>query len=236
MTKNWIRISAATVAGGMLLIASACGYNEYGDKRNNYNYGSTKGASKDEKMSRAYGPRMLGPTLHDNKRLMFSQTLSRRVEAIDGVNSALVMLTDQNAYVAILVDNTATGTIGGSGPRQETNNSGTSLGRYNPETFSQYANPNDLATGINNYWTVSKPENLSHAFKQRIAQTIRAYHPAVVEVHISANREFINQMNMYAQESWKGHPLDGYAEDFNKMVNRLFGGNGNVLPQSARNR
>ncbi|MFD0867700.1 Lipoprotein yhcN precursor [Chlamydia abortus] len=205
----------------MLLITSGC-YDLKADRRNANNYGSRIEVPAEEQGNRTYGIKQQSASFHDNKTLAFSQSLSREVEELDGVNSAIVMLTDRNAYCAILVDSSATGTTGSTSARKETNNSGTSLGRYNPFTFNQYANPEDLATGINNYDTVEDPDRLAHGFKQSIAERIKAAYPSVQQVYISANRDFINQMNTYAQESWKGYPLDGYVEDFNRTVRQLF--------------
>ncbi|GIP34831.1 YhcN/YlaJ family sporulation lipoprotein [Paenibacillus sp. J2TS4] len=205
----------------LVVLTSGC-YDLNADRRNANNYGSSKEVPRAEQGNRTYGIQQQSTALHNNSSLVFSQKLSREVESLDGVNSAIVMLTDHNAYCAILVDNSATGTTGSTSERKETNNSGTSLGRYNPFTFNQYANPNDLATGINNYDTVEEPDRLAHGFKQTIANKIREAHPSVQQVYISANRDFINQMNTYAQESWKGYPLDSYVEQFNTTVKQLF--------------
>lgn len=203
-----------------ILSLSGC-YSQTGEKRSAYNYGSQKDAPPEQ--PRAYGTQQPGDImLHGNTKLDFSQSLTDKVVALDGVNSAIVMLTDRNAYAAILIDNTATGTRGANS-RKETNNSGTSLGSYNPFTFSQYADPNQLATGYNNYETVEHHADISHHFKQKIAETIRLANPAVHDVYISANRDFINQLNAYAQESWKGNSLSPYVHDFNASVNRIFG-------------
>lgn len=195
--------------------------NPNGERRGPTNYGSQKDAPA-ETGERAYGSQLHGVRLfHENSRLTYSRELSDAVSNISGVNSAIVMLTDRNAYIAILVDSTATGTMGGAA-RAETNNSGTSQGFYNAVTGGSDADPKQLATGFNSGYTTEHEENLSHPFKQTIAVTVRRLYPPVHDVFISANRDFINQMNAYAQEAWKGNKLDGYVKEFNAACNRIF--------------
>lgn len=222
MHKHLLRTIIALTMGTLVLTASGC-YNQFGDNRSSTNYGSTRDDLSPEQ-NKGYSPGASTRSVesHDNTKLEFSQSISREVEALNGVNSAIVMLTDRNIYCAIMIDGTAAGTTGGSGKRKETNNSGTSLGRYNPFTFNQYADPNDLATGINNYETVEDPDGLSRNFTGTIADTIRRSAPAGRNIYVTANRDFINQLNSYAQESWSGRPLDTYVDEFNRSAELLF--------------
>lgn len=120
--------------------------NPNGERRSITNYGSQKDAPT-ESGERAYGSQQHGGYLiHENSKLAYSRELSDAVSHIPGVSTAIVMLTDRNAYISVMIDNTATGTIGGEAPA-ETNNSGTSQGNYNAVTGSPYADPNQLATG-----------------------------------------------------------------------------------------
>ncbi|WP_010277028.1 hypothetical protein [Paenibacillus senegalensis] len=210
------------ITGTILLTASGC-YPQLGDNRSPTNYGSTRNdlSSSEQPLRQSAELSAQSSISHHNQSLTFKQDVSRQVEALNGVNSAIVMETDRNIYCAIMVDGTAAGTIGGEA-RQETNNSGTSLGRYNPFTFSQYSNPNDLATGINNYETVENPDHLAYPFVKTIADTIHQLIPGDKPVFVAANRNFINQLNMYAQESWAGRPLDPYVQQFNESAQQLF--------------
>lgn len=219
MRSNRILPLALTV----LLAAAWCAgcMNPNGERRSATNYGSQKDAPE-ETGERAYGSQQHGGILiHENSKLAYSRGLSDAVSNIPGVYSAAVMLTDRNAYIAVMVDNTATGTIGGDAP-METNNTGTSQGDYNAATGSPYADPRQLATGFNSGYTTEHEEHLSHPFKQTIALTVRRLQPTVHDVFISANRGFVNQMNAYAQKAWSGNSLDSYVNDFNATCNRIF--------------
>jgi hypothetical protein len=219
-------------AAALLVSLTACaggeprgkrGMSNYGARESVYdthNYGSQKGTGGAlDKSTRLYGYSK-GDAAHRNTRLVYSQTLSDAVTGMPGVNTAFVMLTDRNAYAAILIDNTATGT---KSYKRETNNSGTSVGRYYPHSFHSQADRRKVATGSSSYETVEHTENLSHGFKHAIAANIRQHHPAVTDVYISANRDFVNQLNVYAQESWSGRPIDRHLAEFNQSALRLFG-------------
>jgi hypothetical protein len=76
---------------------------------------------------------------------------------------------------------------------------------------------------------VQNHENISAPFKQKIATTLRAANPLIYEVFISANRDFVNQLNAYAIESgWGEKTLESRINAFNGTANRLFG-----IPEAA---
>lgn len=218
-------MSAFTLIG---LIIAACSFYS-GDKGgNSKNYTSLSDPNIKEG-SRMYGSNQPGGiVIHNNRELRYSNGLSNKLTNIPGVRSAIVMLTERNAYAAILIDNSVTGT---RGPRskEETNHSGASFGTYDPNTLNQTVENWRLATGINNYQTIENHEDIASAFKQKIATTLRAANPYIHEVFISANRDFVNQMNAYAIESdWGTNHLNNRIHSFNGTANRLFG-----IPEAA---
>jgi hypothetical protein len=188
---------------------------------NNYAVHSGNGV---QNTTRAYQTKQLyGNVIHDNSHLYYNQYLSDQISALYGIQSAIVMTTDKNAYVAILLDNSGLGTTR-SAVQKETNNSGTATGIYNPHAPGVDGVPSSyIATGVNSYSTVHNHNELSHAVKQKIATKIRALQPSLLDVYISANRDFINGFTRLAQESWKGNSLDPHIGEFNKLVTNVFG-------------
>lgn len=168
-----------------------------------------------------YGATIPGGNNHENKKLQYSRELSTALSDMSGIYSGIVMLTDKNAYAAFIFDNSATG-LKARGTPNESNLIGTTRGMYDTRTGNQTADPYQIATGINSYYTEDKPENLSSELKQQIALTLRKKNPQILEVYITANREFINQMNVYYTESVRGVDLNNYLDDFNKLVNEHF--------------
>jgi hypothetical protein len=207
----------------ILLLLPAC-YNDagkqYGKSPDHSNFGSPVEQSVDSE--RAYQTQQLYRAVtHDNKKLEFSQFLSNQIAVLNGVNAAIVMVTDQHAYVAVQIDYSAVGTKGGV---RETNNSGTNIGMYNPfAPHTDGLDPTKLNTGVNNYETAKHHNQLSHRFKQHIAERIRLLEPRLMDVYISANRDFVNEMNSYAREAWSGYSLMPYLPAFNQTVTKVFG-------------
>ncbi|UQZ84111.1 Sporulation lipoprotein YhcN/YlaJ (Spore_YhcN_YlaJ) [Paenibacillus konkukensis] len=216
-----LRLSWAALCAGILVTLAGC-YPTY-DYNSANNYGSRRDAPNQD-TTRAYQTQQQYAIVsHKHSNLEMNQFLSDQVAAMDGVNSAIVMLADNTAYVAITIDKTATGTRSGIGP-QETNNAGTVRGLYNTYTpFNDYAHPDKLATGTNSYETVWDHNYLSHLFKQKIAEKIRSLQPTVVDVYISANRTYINELNRIAQEAWHGRDLKPYLPHFDALSEQIFG-------------
>lgn len=211
---------AAAIA---LVAAAGCtsSYTEHFQK-SEANYGSRTGKEPQVTADRLYGPAASGSNHHQNRTLRYNRQLSSIVSDMSGIFHAIVMETDRNAYVAIIYDSSATGTKSSGHRDEETDNTGQSRGMYDVYTGSPYADPNKIVTGINGYYTAVDEEDLSSLLKQRIAAAIRQQKPELVEVHISANRDFVNQMNVYWNESVQGVDLNLYLKDFNKLVKRTF--------------
>jgi hypothetical protein len=226
MVLRFIKIMCIFALLG-LLIASCSIYSGGKDSKGKYE-GSLSDPSIYES-SRMYGSNEPGSiVIHNNTKLRYSRELSGMLANVPGVRSAIVMLTEKNAYAAILIDDSVNGTLG-TKSKQETNNAGTSIGTYDPDTLNQSVENWRLATGINNYRTVQNHEGISAPFKQKIATTLRAANPLIYEVFISANRDFVNQLNAYAIESgWGEKTLESRINAFNGTANRLFG-----IPEAA---
>ena len=60
---------------------------------------------------RLYGP-VLGQKHHMNTTLHYNKELSAALSDMSGIFNAVVMVTNHNAYAAIMLDNTGTGTKG----------------------------------------------------------------------------------------------------------------------------
>lgn len=209
------------------IMSTGCGnYYKKQFEKSGYDYGSDNARSKEgiqTNDAKMYGLKVDGKKNHANTSLTFSQELSDDISSIPGLATALVFLTDRNAYAAIVLNQTATGSKTDGKLNDDVDNTGTSRGMYNTFTGSQYMDPNKLVDRTNSYYTVSHHEKISSALKQKVAKAIRHNHPKVIEVHISANRDFVNQMNVYAQEYRMGVPLNKYTKDFNKLAVHYFG-------------
>ncbi|OXS53525.1 hypothetical protein B1A99_29570 [Cohnella sp. CIP 111063] len=219
------------LAGIAMLVAllPACNYKSYFQK-STQDYASR--TADDPKMSqaRSFGARTANPKQHENRYFEFSSALSNKVASLPGINTALVFLTDKNAYVAIMTDWSATGTEATGGPRShEQDNTGTTEGVYNVSNGSPKWDNRQVATPYNSYFTHKDTSDLSTELRQVIGTTVREQFPRAQEVHISANREFVNQSLEFAKQAWLKKPLAPLTKDFNTLVQYTFG-TGDEIP------
>ncbi len=193
------------------------------------NYAARENDVKHQKERSYQTQQIYGSVTHDAKELGYSSFLSNEVSKVHGVNTAIVLMTDQHAYVAIIIDNSISGT---KGKQRETNNRGTIVGMYDTRTpYSDGIPPGDLHSGANNQETSIHHDFLTHQFKQSIAEKIRVLQPSIKDVFISANRDFINSMNRYWIEHTTTHSLHSYIPEFNQLVNRVFGNDQTLFDQ-----
>lgn len=207
----------------MLALLPACNYKSYFQK-SNYDYASR--SANDPKMERirSYGFTNADPKQHDNRYFEYSSALSGKVASLPGINTALVFLTDKNVYVGILTDWSATGTEARGGKRtHEQDNSGTTEGVYNVSNGSSKWDNRQVATPYNSFFTHKDYTDLSSELRQVIGDTIRGAAPLTQEVHISANREFLNQSIEFAKAAWLKKPLAPLTDEFNTLVQYTFG-------------
>jgi len=222
---------AFCLAAAAALSLTGCGNYEKRVQNSTSDYGSQQKGDPKALGDKMYGTMSGIPGQHDNAWFEYSSQLSTVLADTGGIASALVFLTDKNAYVGITLDNTAVGTkrTGGADSKEQ-DNSGTNEGVYNHDTGSPYWNNQRLATPFNSYYTVNDHSELSGELKQTIAAKIRRLAPAVQEVHISANMEFVNHLVQYQQEARVGHSLTPWLDSFNALVKHQFAG-GDIVPQ-----
>ncbi|WP_341281265.1 YhcN/YlaJ family sporulation lipoprotein [Paenibacillus sp. FSL H8-0537] len=232
MPKN--RMLNALLCAALLVSSStACNY-EQRVQNSDYDYGSRKAGDPKMLGSKMYGTTTSNPHQHDNAFFEYSNTLSKKVTDLNGVASANVMLTDKNAYVGIVLDWTAVGTRGAGGNREQLNG-GQPEDAYNTSRVSPLEDNRLLVRPYQSYFSVNDHNELSPELKQTIAKRIRELAPMVQEVHISANMDFVNQMNDYAVESWGGRPLTPHVDAFNTLVKYQFIG-GKEMPKPIQSK
>ncbi|TJY40785.1 hypothetical protein E5161_16720 [Cohnella pontilimi] len=215
----------ARLTGALVLIGcmSACNYQDYHSK-SLQDYGSRQRDDPKTARVRSFGNYSADPGRHENQYFEYSADLSRRVSGLPGIYTALVFVTDRNAYVGIMTDWSATGTKARGGRNlTEQDNSGTMEGVYDINSGSSKWDNRQLATPYNSYFTHKDVSDLSSELRQTIGDTIRRAHPTVQEVHVSGNREFVNQLVEFAKLSWAGRSLNEVTPQFNQLVRYMFG-------------
>lgn len=199
----------------VIITVSGCNYKERA-QQSDTDYGSRE--ANDPKMigGRAYGSMSNNPNQHNNAFFEYSSFISRKVSSLNGVSTAIVMLTDKNAYVSLMLDQTAAGT---RNPSSRKNKTGSSADRRK-----------DLVYPYNFNFFVNDDLDLSSELKQTVALLVREQAPTVQEIHVSARKEFFDYMNEFAIEAWGGRSLSPWLDRFNTVVQYFFAG-GTALPQ-----
>ncbi|MBT2615261.1 MULTISPECIES: YhcN/YlaJ family sporulation lipoprotein [unclassified Bacillus (in: firmicutes)] len=65
-------------------------------------------------------------------------------------------------------------------------------------------------------------KDISNDLKERVADAVRGADPSVDQVYVSANPDFVQRMDRYANDIENGKPVEGFAEEFRELVTRIF--------------
>ncbi|MDK8183683.1 YhcN/YlaJ family sporulation lipoprotein [Paenibacillus sp. UMB4589-SE434] len=189
------------------------GYNTYGTDydmgrntydANNYNrYGTNMGRNYNANGN-------TNGNSHGFKRMQSSQKIADKINAIPGVKTANVFVTDNNAYVAVTTDSN-------SHMNQGTN-------KVHPYSLDK------TYTRSTNH---AKTAILNDDLKSIIGKEVKKMAPECNNVYVSADANFVDRMNQYATYAKQGHPLHGLNVEFQELVGRIFPTN--EAPNHTRN-
>ncbi|MFD2117960.1 YhcN/YlaJ family sporulation lipoprotein [Paenibacillus yanchengensis] len=132
---------------------------------------------------------------HKNYRMEMSKEIADKIVKDAKVNSAYVMLTDNNAYVAVMMDE---------------NNNNTAMNK----------NDNNAAMNKNN--NNAAKDSISDEVKQKVTKVVKKEQPKIENVYVSTNPDFVGRMQGYMNDVAAGNPITGFISEFNEMVDRVF--------------
>ncbi|WP_173275374.1 YhcN/YlaJ family sporulation lipoprotein [Paenibacillus sp. NEAU-GSW1] len=196
--------SARYDANGNIIPGTGVGtYNNY--TGNNY---TAKRFANDQlnEMNRVDGMRLNNNNIvgsHKNYKMEMSQDIANRLANKNNIKSAYVLLTDNNAYVAVSFADHFNGANGRLNSRTNMNNA----------THKKFST---MSTG---------DQALTAQVKEDIAREVKRMNPSVNNVYVSANPDFVTRMNSYMNDVKLGHPIQGFIAEFNAMAERLFPAN-----------
>lgn len=176
---------------------------------------------------------MTSTSLHSNTRMEVSEEISRKLADMAEVDSATVLLTDRNAYVAVVLadernvrDHGSTYTGNSVG---QLNTPGTHIGTHNtlnqPRRMGNAMNPmirTDSTTDHLGRRDAVTGHEVTSDIKEKIARKVESIDPRIEHVYVSANPDFIDRMRDYGSRFRNGQPLSGLVTEFNTMVERIF--------------
>jgi YhcN/YlaJ family sporulation lipoprotein len=152
--------------------------------------------------------------MHNNSKMEISNKIADAITAMDEVDTATVLLSNQNAYVAVVLDNgtgygtssMGNGTTGDNGPRMTPNAAGN----------------NATTNRMGRRGSGAGDEGVTDDLKESIAQRVRSVNPNVNNVYVSANADFVGRMRGYGERFQNGQPIRGMIIEFNNLVKRIF--------------
>lgn len=128
----------------------------------------------------------------EGTNLEISQEIANVVEAMDGIKSANVFVAGRTAFVGCGLHPGAGDASAGS-----------------PETNGPTANSPTTA-------------DATDQMKAQIVAKVKAMNPNIDNVYVSANPDFAQRMNVYAQDVKNGKPVAGFIKEFYTAVERIF--------------
>lgn len=155
---------------------------------------------------------------HLAKTMGFDPGIAARIADLEGIQSAQVLLTEVNAYVAVVLD--------GHKPEEEAN----------PETMTrritakggtglfgtgQGTDPNRISWTENGGLGYSKADEIRKLVLSRAPTNIQ-------DVFVSANPNFVQRVRFYAKEEQERGTFSDYINEFNTMIQYVFPDNGNT--------
>lgn len=203
MKKSWVILGSAALT----LSLTACAGNDNSAVDNNN--GDQQVQTNNE------APRVFDEN-RTNKTLTISDRAEQQVEQMKEVDDAHVIISNNNAYVAVKLTNldneegnrTNNGVVNRQGDGRNTDNG--HAGAENGDNNTNY-----------------RYSKVSSKFEQKVADQVREADNKIHEVYVSANPDLYNELTTYANDINTGGNNDGLFEDFNDMVNDFFGGQNN---------
>lgn len=87
-------------------------------------------------------------------------------------------------------------------------------------------NANVIVTNRNAYVAVGLRDGvkgqLTDALERKIADEVRATDPAIQNVYVSTNPDFVDRMRDYTRKLREGRPVTGLFEEFTEVTRRVF--------------
>ncbi|NDI37166.1 YhcN/YlaJ family sporulation lipoprotein [Chengkuizengella sediminis] len=154
---------------------------------------------------------MRANNVHQNTNVRESKKIANAIVNMKEVNRANVLLTDNNAYIAVeLTDNTKNGMTRKSMKGKSLK--GTSKG--NTEYYGLGMNTGKKVRSFS--------DTMTDDVKKKISSKVKSMDNNVKNVYVSANANFVDRINNYMVDIGEGRPVRGFMDEFNTFMNRVF--------------
>jgi YhcN/YlaJ family sporulation lipoprotein len=215
-----IKLTQAIICGFMIFLLSACNYQKQFESSES-DYGTRNVGDEDTTIiSRPQVQANQKGGGHFNTKLAYSQPASDLISSQRGIRDSIVVVSHSNAYVALLLDQSATGMKGKGTELPSDNRIGSN--QFHERGEGRLRPPEAIWTEKYSFDAIPDDADLSSELKALVTAKVRAAFPDVANVYVSANPQFLNEMSHYAHEAWRGHSLEPYLQHNNSMVIQVF--------------
>ncbi|WP_449603694.1 YhcN/YlaJ family sporulation lipoprotein [Paenibacillus sp. Marseille-Q9583] len=87
---------------------------------------------------------------------------------------------------------------------------------------TNYRSNSTHMNSTNNTLNMKETDTVTKEIKAKIAAEIKKHDARIKDVYVSANPDFVDRVNVYAEEARAGHPIKGFVDEFRTMVERIF--------------
>ncbi|WP_085506823.1 YhcN/YlaJ family sporulation lipoprotein [Thalassobacillus devorans] len=196
------------IALGLLATSAlvACQANDEGARNDNLNDGIENTQFERDGEDMANRDNMNVNDRDDNRNNNYEvaeQAAETIADQVEGVKRAIVLTTNNNAYVAVFMD------------AQDAKNNNADLG-----------NQMNNAEGVRDDggMDIGQNENgdVSDEMKKKIADIVKNQNNDIDNVYVSANADFAELTDNYVNDVDNGEPVEGFFRQFGEMVDRIF--------------
>lgn len=149
-----------------------------------------------------------GTDTNTDGNLEIAEEAANQVAELDEVESATVIVTDRNAYAAVVLNNNTAG----DNAEDEANANGDA----GTDTGTDTGTNADAGSGA------EEDENLTAELEEKIAEKVREADENIENVYVSLNPDFVERMTGYGEQINAGEPVEGLFEEFTESVRRVF--------------
>lgn len=192
----------------LLVAVSACGQRQATDTRNAPNVSPSPATGGVHQAGQDAGMGTLNDTADSPaaQNVEISQSIADAIAGMDEVESANVLVADNNAYVAVVLERGA----------------GKPLGASPSPGQSPEASPGAANTPAAQAESDDAAGDVTDELKNRIAQKAQSVNTNIKRVYVSASPDFVERMNTFRQDIQNGRPAAGFIKEFYTVVERLF--------------
>lgn len=158
-----------------------------------------------------------------NRYDVAKEAADRITSELREVNQAYVLTTNNNAYVAVILDNDQRKSTGERTDRREDRterreNINRDRSRTRIDGDRRGRADNDLSDRI----FIGRDDDISDDLKHDIAQIVRSVDNRIDNVYVSSNPDFVDLTNNYIDDVNAGRPIRGFFDEMSNMIERIF--------------